>query len=125
MSFTYIIRSDNILSGTANDGILKLTGLPYDITQFDVEVLGVFSNLTGYFEIRSSDFPIINGVDTKNNSLRVIANSICNYGRGMFYRIENFNSKHMSFTVVDSNDTKVSGLTDWIVMLKLTPIKTN
>lgn len=119
-SFTYILRSDNRYSGSTNDGIIKLIGLPYDVTHFDVEVLSVYSNISSYYEIKSNDFPIINGFDTKNNSLKVIGNSLSN-NRGMFYKIENFNNKFMAFTVVDSNDALVTGLTDWIIMLKLTP----
>lgn len=141
-SFTYIIRSNNRSSGTPANCSVLLRGLPTNIKEFQVEVLGFWAmvlNAAGtsiitqpaagalanysFLELTSDNLPFCDGFDTRGSSMRVVANSLCNTGNNMPYRVSNFNGQNINFKVYDENLSNAMNINDWVVMLKITGIE--
>ena len=131
-SFTYIIRSDDRIQGTATnptyafDCQIYLRGLPTKYKTFLVEVVGFYAdnNAQYYLELFSDNFPFINGYDTKNKSLHVLyATALLNNSGPMVYKINNFNGQYINFKILDEKNVTDNNVTDWKVILKLTGIE--
>jgi hypothetical protein len=135
-SFTYIIRSDNITSGTVTDCQIQLKGLKSQYKSYDVEVMGLnvnFADLTipllpvlaftnAYMELQSDNLPFINGFDTKNNKYKTVGSTLCNNGNSIVYKVSNFFGQYINLKIVGTLPTNF-GVYSWIIILKMTGIE--
>jgi len=130
-SFTYIIRSDSKYSGTLTNCQIQLRGLPTKYKSFQVEVIGFVVNIvningnfltdTAFLELTSDNLQFIDGYDTKNNKYKTVANTVCNSGNTIIYKVNNFNGQYINFNIVDTLQLD-HYIYNWYAILKMTGI---
>ncbi len=143
-TFTYIIRSSNMITTTDNTNSCTIRlNCPSQFEKYDVEVdsfhveTNGFTMLDDYCEIQAVGLPIINGSDTRNNQLTTLGLFSFKSGASnshIKFKVTNFNNMNIKFNVLGSDlallqdsttgETPTTANYDepWILVLKLTGV---